>query len=79
MLGIFILGASRGPRLASIRRHALRASLLCSSAALAGCGQPGPLYLPAVPVASVPAAAPPSSAPGSTPATLGRPASAPGG
>ncbi|MBU6512189.1 MAG: lipoprotein, partial [Betaproteobacteria bacterium] len=49
MLGTSILGASR---------RALRAALLAAAAGLGGCGQPGPLYLPAAPAAaaSVPAA-----------------------
>jgi predicted small lipoprotein YifL len=78
MLGISILGASQGPRVARALRRALLAMLPCASVALAGCGQPGPLYLPVAPAASVPAYAMPSSMPGSAPAAPGKPASAPG-
>ncbi len=77
MLGISILGASRDPRVARTRRGALRATLLCATASLAACGQPGPLYLPAPPAARLPAVATPSSTPGSAPAMSGKPA--PGG
>ena len=82
MFGISILGALQEPQVAGLRLRAWRqgscVALLCATAALAGCGQPGPLYLPAAPAATMQAPARPSSSPGSAPAMPGKPASAPG-
>ncbi|WP_297910002.1 lipoprotein [Thiomonas sp.] len=68
-----ILGASHRPRATTAWRRALRVALLAAAASLAGCGQPGPLYLPAAPAASVP----PPPAPGSSSALPGASAPAP--
>ncbi len=49
-------------------RAVMRCGALCLAGAVAGCGQTGPLYLPAPPAAAhaAPPAAPPAAAPPGT-------------